>query len=102
MAMMKKTAEALKEAYEYFGEKEFTRDQWKAHIPLTLETAIKYDAVTVIHHEQRRYYTIQEIVEELNSCAGDDCYRCEWFYQIDEENRVYQLITWKTYEMKRP
>lgn len=100
MAMMKKTAEAIEKAKRYFASKEFTEHDWEqADIGLTLTTAIKYDAVKVIHHEERAYYTLQELVDALNNCGGEDCYDADWYYQIDENNRVYQLLTWKTYQM---
>ena len=41
----------------------------------------------------REYWTIQEIVHELNSCSGADCYDCEFNFKIDEDGRVYNEIS---------
>lgn len=100
MAMMKKTAEAIEKAKRYFASKEFTEYDWEqADFGLNIATAIKYDAVKVIYHEEREYYTLEQLVNELNACAHEDCYDVDWYFQIDENGRVYQLETWKTYQM---
>ena len=50
----------------------------------------------------RTYYTLRQIVDFLNDCAGDDCYGATWNYQIDDNNQVYtdnvtgyKIIGWR-------
>lgn len=51
----------------------------------------------------RNYYTMNEIVNMLNDCACNDCSNDDWFYQIDENGRIYsddfdgyEIVGWKS------
>lgn len=89
--MMKSTAQAIERAREIFGNREFNELEWnRAGIQLALRTAIAHDKVVKIERSYRDFYAVKELVEMLNSCAGDDCYDCEWHFEIDEQGRVFQ------------
>lgn len=98
--MSKTTATSIETARNFFGTREFNEYEWhKLALPTTLKTAISYDAVKRIENTKRIYYTVAELVAELNACAGDDCYSCDWHYEVDSDGRAYQDITTVTYQM---
>ena len=100
MAMAKLTRMELDKAHVLFGDREFTEEEWKrTGLRLTLHTACYYE-VEELKHTKRCYYTVQELVDELNSCAGDDCYACDWFYQVDEQGRAFRDFHTYTYRMR--
>ena len=39
---------------------------------------------------KRCYYSVREIVDILNECAGEDCYGANWEFKIDDEGRIYE------------
>ena len=39
--------------------------------------------------------TLEEVVEELNACAGQDCYGCDWQFII-EDGKIYN--TWEAFQ----
>lgn len=41
--------------------------------------------------------SIEEIVELLNNCAGNDCYYCDWQYEVID-GKPYEIIIY--YEWK--
>lgn len=98
--MNKNTAAAITTARAAFGTREFTAHEWDAlHTGTRLETVIFHEAAERIVHTTRRYYTVAELVEELNACAGDDCYYCDWHYEVDADGRAYQDIITATFRM---
>lgn len=62
--------------YIYFGDESVSWDTMRRYI--LVEPVV-----------ERCYYSVREIVDLLNHCAGDDCYGCDWHYEIDEEGRIY-------------
>lgn len=99
--MTKMQINALENAQKVFGEKEFTEKEWMnvACGKYALTTAIYNGHVKAINHTERTYYTVAEIVKMLNDCAYNDCYGCDWFYQIDENGQVYEDNTTTTYKL---
>ena len=88
----------------YFGTREFTEKEWKdsdspACGRLSLGMAL-HDGIVIEHKVvTRNYYTVAEIVEKLNDCAGEYCYFGNWEYKIDESGRVYDEDVTVTYHM---
>lgn len=85
-------AEAMK---EYFGNRRFTEQEWgAAGTPacgvLNIYTAEKAGYVVRRTETWREYYTVAEIVAMLNECSGEDCYCGRWYYQIDEQGRIFE------------
>ena len=54
---------------------------------VTWETMERYILTKQIY--ERYYYSVREIVDLLNDCAGEDCYNGDWHYEIDEEGQIY-------------
>ena len=98
--MAKTTVAALEKAREYFGEREFTEQEWnRSGIALTLDTARVHGAVIRMEKVERTYYTIREVVDMLNDCSNEDCYGAHWHYEIDAQGRVYDDYVYTTYRM---
>lgn len=98
--MSKITATSINTARNFFGTREFTKSEWeKLNLPTTLTTAIRNDCVKRIDRTERVYYTVAELVAELNACSGSDCYCDDWHYEVDSEGRAYQDFTTVTYQM---
>ena len=99
--MTEKTMKALETARKLFGDKLFLKGEWAIKkLGCTLETAQKNGAVEKVIVTEREYYTVAEIVEQLNECA----YGCDgngtWEYKIDEQGRIYQDFKYTRYKMK--
>lgn len=93
----------LAQAREFFGDREFSEQEWhQSEIghQLTLNTACAYGVDRHVK-VQRTYYSVEWIVNELNSCAGDDCYDGYWHYEIDEQGRIYEDREIYTYTMRK-
>ena len=90
MAMAKKTRniiEGLREAYEG---KTLDRHDWNKALgnDLTFETFRKYVLNKVIEEIE---VPLEEIVNLLNDCAGNDCYECEWEYVV-KDGKIYEIV----------
>lgn len=98
--MSKNTAAAITTARAAFGTREFTAHEWDAlRTGTRLDTVVYHEGAERITRTTRRYYTVAELVEELNACAGDDCYSCDWHYEVDADGRAFQDFTTTTYRM---
>lgn len=98
--MSKATANSIATARAAFGTREFTIHEWDAlHTGSRLETVVYHGGAERITRTTRQYYTVAELVEHLNDCAGEDCYGCDWYYQLDADGRAYQDFTTTTYRM---
>lgn len=99
--MTKQTYNTYRTALLTFGNEEFTDVQYNARFRMdtTLRTLEKNGLVRRVYHHEREYYTVPELVEALNGCAGEDCYGTSWDYKIDDEGRVYQDFDWYCYQM---
>lgn len=99
--MTKMQMVALENAKKVFGDKEFTAKEWMdvACGKYALSTAIYDGHVKSIEHVKRIDYTVKELVKMLNDCAGDDCYNCDWHFEVDENNNVYENIVTNTYQL---
>ena len=101
--MSTRTRNTYTTALAAFGSNEFTERQYDElfgtadHV--TLRTLRNNELVHLIVHTTRYFYTVAELVEALNDCSGADCYCGSWFYQIDEQGRVYQDIEHVTYQL---
>ena len=88
-----------------FGTREFTESEWtRIAGPLTgdkglvqLRTLIKNGVVKTGVKVITRTYSINEIIEELNDCAGEDCYNGDWHYYRNEEGTICQDFRLDTY-----
>jgi hypothetical protein len=90
MAANIKTINEINRMHEVLGPSSFSEVEWNAISSVRFATARKYADIVEIKEVCREYYSMAEIVEKLNACAGDDCYACDWHYQIDDQGRVYQ------------
>ena len=52
-----------------------------------------------VFRTMRQYFTVQELVDELNSCSGEDCEYRFWFLKVDDAGRAYQEYDDITYQM---
>lgn len=90
MAANMNTINAIEAMKVLFSGNSFTSAQWDAQANVRFATAKKYADLVEIKEVRREYYSMAELVEKLNACAGDDCYACDWHYEIDEQGRAYQ------------
>ena len=90
MAANIKTIHEINRMHEVLGSAPFSEAQWNAISAVRFATARKYADIVEVKEVERVFYSMAEIVAKLNACAGDDCYACDWHYQIDDQGRVYQ------------
>lgn len=88
--MSKRTANVIEAMNAYKGEVKTQRD-WAILLDdrITFETFRKYALEQVI---VRTEANLNEIVALLNDCAGNDCYDCDWLYEVID-NKVYKVDT---------
>lgn len=90
MAANMNTIRAIEAMQALFADYPFTPAQWDAKAAVRFATAKKYANLVEVKEVRRVYYSMADLVQELNECAGNDCYACDWHYEIDEQGRAYQ------------
>lgn len=90
MAANMNTIRAIEAMKVLFANNSFSPAQWDANAAVRFATAKKYADLVEIKEVRRVYYSMADLVKELNECAGNDCYACDWHYEIDEQGRAYQ------------
>ena len=78
-----------------FEEIDKTAREWD----LTGSTFAKY-ACTSYTKTIKTEYTLQEVLNMLNACAGDDCYNCSWHF-IEENGKIYNVEEITVYKVKK-
>ena len=89
-----------------FGNRTFTESEWtKIASSLTgdkglvqLRTLVKNGAVKLGVRVITHTYSIDEIIDELNACAGEDCYYGDWHYYRNEDGEICQDFRITTYQ----
>ena len=101
--MSKKTASAIAAILSVMDtDREYTFeeiDEIAREKDLTGSTFAKY-ACTSYTKTIKTEYTLQEVLNMLNACAGDDCYECEWHF-IEENGRIYDVEEITVYKVKK-
>lgn len=77
--MKESTRIAIEENISRIGKTEFKKEDIKG---ITFETFTKYVKVKMVKHEFFEEVSVEDLVNLLNSCAGDDCYNCDWEYRV--------------------
>lgn len=90
MAANMNTIREIEAMQVLFTNNSFTPAQWDAKSTVRFATAKKYANLVEVKEVRREYYSMAELVKMLNECAGNDCYACNWYYEIDEQGRAYQ------------
>lgn len=101
--MTNNTRTAIQNAYDHFGTNWFTvadLNDYMAKAPaqITFDTFHRHANLQVQANTVRTYYTVQDLVDILNSLAGDDLYGADWNYQVDDNGRAYTAKT--TYQYR--
>lgn len=100
--MSKKTAEAIAlilTVIDHEKEYSFSKlDKIAREHDLTGRTFIQY-ACKGYTKTVKTEYTLQEVLDKLNACAGDDCYDCEWHF-VQEDGKIYDVQEVTVYKVK--
>ena len=65
---------------------------------LSMKTFRRYAQVEETVVEIRDETSLQDVLDLLNSCAGDDCYYCDWNYQLID-GKIYNVKHITYYKM---
>lgn len=57
---------------------------------ITVRTFMRYVNVMRLTEEVATEYTLAEVLNLLNSCAGDDCYGARWNF-VERDGHIYNL-----------
>ena len=103
--MTEKTKIAIQNILDNYQGKELSYDvmnQICRRFCTTWNTVRKYTKYMQRIEQKLTEYTLDEVLEKLNACAGEDCYYGSWdFRQIDgkiydvESYMIYTLMGWK-------
>ena len=87
--MTKIQMNSIEMAKETLQGKYFTEREWQSatHCRCSLSTAISNGVVVDEVEVIREDYTVAELVELLNDCAGDDLYSANWFFKVSEDGK---------------
>ena len=87
MAMSKTTMEAINAIIDNKGATK-TRQEWYGLLngKITFETFKKYVLTEVLEYEE---VALEDVIELLNDCAGEDCYECRWHYVV-RDGKVFK------------
>jgi hypothetical protein len=101
--MTNNTRTAIQNAYNHFGTNWFTVAELntymaKAPAQITFSTFRKHANLQVQANTVRTYYTVQELVNILNSLAGENLYGTNWNYQVNNNGQAYTETT--TYQYR--
>lgn len=94
--MMKmETKLALEENLKRLGNKKFNKSDVKG---ISWQTFRRYVDVELLEWEELTEVSLEKVVALLNSCAGDDCWGCDWeFRAID--GKVYEVDKLSAYRI---
>ena len=67
---------------------------------ISWDTFRKYVTVDKVFNSHAEPISLEELVDLLNSCAGDDCYDCRWDFQIID-GQVFDVIAEERYIVRR-
>ena len=91
--MKESTMKAFEAMRKEFGNKAFTIGKI---FGISEQTFYRwYKEVGIEKVTVKSEWTLEEVVEELNACAGQDCYVCDWQFII-EDGKIYN--TWEAFQ----
>ena len=91
MVMKKETAIAFEKLEAFKGET-FTVSEWHrwcSHVNISYSTFRRYAKLQFV--KEYLPVTLEQLVEELNSCSGADCYGAYWEYTVID-GKPYEII----------
>lgn len=93
MAMLESTRTELERLASLYKGQTHSHEAWeriiKEESKISFSTFRKYVHFKVI--ERIIEHSIEEIVEQLNECAGEDCYYCSWHYEVVDGKIIERL-----------
>lgn len=108
MAVKDTTMQAYRNYQCLLGDSLFTENEFetaKAYLArqtrqtCALSTLLKNNLVKTQTVLMREKYTIQEVLDKLNSCSGEDCYNGEWHFVQDPDGRIFNEWTVEKYKL---
>ena len=77
--MMKaETARKIAELKKFFGNKLFSKDDLMYSVPyniyVSVDTLLRHGVVKKIEIENKKEFSIDELIDEINEMIGEDCY----------------------------
>lgn len=80
-----------------FAGTEFTEYELAKIANVSISTLLKYNAVERVVTENYIPVTLEELVQRLNDCAGDDCYGADWEYTVinNQAFEVKRVVTFR-------
>jgi len=76
--MTEQTKIKIAQLKEFFGDKKFSKEDLLYRTPteiyVSLSTLLTYGAVEKIEVEYCKEYTVDMLIDEINSMIGEDCY----------------------------
>ena len=96
--MNKNTAQVIEAMNAYKGQA-MTEVEWVDLLNnrISFGTFKKY-ALTKEIKVVKTEVSLENLVEMLNDCAGNDCYDCDWHYVV-ENGKAYEVNTFTYYRM---
>lgn len=98
--MNQETKQKIIELKKEFKDNFFTRDDlYRSKWYVSLSTLKKYELIESIKLERKKEFTIDELIEEVNSWIGDDLYRMKGEFRREGE-KIYFVTTYHQIRFK--
>ena len=96
--MKEETARKINELKAEVGNKMFSKEEASKFI--SIQTLKKYNLIETVKEVNREEVSIEELVAEVNSMLGQDCYEYNPGEYIYEDEKVYLETTSYGYKFK--
>ena len=96
--MKEETARKINELKAEVGNKMFSKEQASKFV--SIQTLKKYSLIEAVKEVNREEVSIEELVAEVNSMLGQDCYEYNPGEYIYENGKVYLETTSYGYKFK--
>ena len=98
--MNQETKQRIIELKKEFKDKFFTRDDlWRSRWCVPMSTLEKYKLIESIKLEKKEEFTIDELIERVNSWIGDDLYGMKGEFRKEGE-KIFFVTTYHRLKFK--
>jgi len=101
--MKKETQQRFEKLKEFFGDKLFSERELLDNVPaeayVSMSTLRKYDLIECVEVENAKEYSLDELINEINSMIGEDCYGGTGQF-IREGDKIFFVDYYYRYKLK--
>ena len=101
--MKKETQQRFERLKEFFGDRLFSEKELLDDVPaeayVSMSTLRRYNLVECIKVENKKEYSLDELIDEINDMIGDDCFGMVGQFQR-EDDKIFFVDYYYQYKLK--